>query len=68
MASKKKIVRKSPPKKESFWNQYREYIVPSAIGGVIAWFFSASLELGIVVFLAVWVGNWVGRVYLKKAR
>lgn len=67
-AKKKKVVRIQSPKKESMWLKYREYIIPSAIGAVIAWFFSASIELGVVVFLAVWVGNWVARVYLKKAR
>ncbi len=46
--------------KEKIWDKYKIFIIPSAIGGLIAWFFSASFELGVVVFIAVWIGNWIG--------
>ena len=64
--SRKKKVRKAPKKSSNFWEQYKRYIIPSAIAGVIAWFFGRSLELGIVVFIAVWIGNWIGVIVLKK--
>ncbi|MBP6913408.1 MAG: hypothetical protein KBC00_02235 [Candidatus Levybacteria bacterium] len=46
--------------KENLWEKYKIFIIPSLIGGVVAWFFSASFELGVVVFIAVWIGNWIG--------
>ena len=39
---------------------YEHYLIPSVIGGVIAWFFSESMMLGVVVFVAVLVGNYFG--------
>lgn len=62
----KKTAHRHVVKKKSFWKEYRRFIVPSVLGGVIAWFFSASLMLGVIVFIAVWVGNWIGREYLEK--
>lgn len=45
---------------------YQHLIIPSALGGVIAWFFSGSLSLGVIVAVAVWVGNWIGQEIKKN--
>lgn len=68
MPASKKKVKKTPKKikKESFWEKYKSYIVSSSVGGIIALLFSQSLELGIVVFIAVWIGNWVAKYYLDR--
>lgn len=63
--------RATPAKKSStpvsgFYDGHKQYIVPAAIGGVIAWVFSGDFMLGIQVFVAVWVGCWVGRKLLAK--
>ncbi|HMS22981.1 MAG TPA: hypothetical protein PKA38_04450 [Candidatus Levybacteria bacterium] len=61
--TKKKIKSRS---KENVWEKYKIFIIPSAIGGIIAWFFSASFELGVAVFIAVWIGNWIGMQMRSK--
>jgi len=62
MAKKSKKTIKSV---ESFWSKYQQFIVPSLISGTIAWIFSEDLRLGVVVFITVWIGNWIG-IYLRK--
>ncbi len=68
MPVSKKKVKKTPKKikKESFWEKYKTSIISSSVGGIIALLFSQSLELGIVVFIAVWIGNWVAKYYLDR--
>lgn len=46
--------------------QYRIFLIPAAIGGLIGWVVSGSLELGVIVVIAVLVGNWIGYSFLKK--
>lgn len=50
----------------NFWEKYKYKIVPAGIGGVMAFIFSGSFQLGVMVFLAVLVGSWVGHELLKK--
>ncbi|HZE87131.1 MAG TPA: hypothetical protein VE090_02885 [Methylomirabilota bacterium] len=38
---------------------YKRFVGSAVFGGVIAWAFSGNLALAFVVFVAVWVGNWV---------
>jgi hypothetical protein len=45
---------------------YEHYLVPSFIGGVIAWYFAESMMLGVFVFLAVLLGNYIGFKMLQK--
>lgn len=45
---------------------YAHYVIPSVIGGVIAWYFADSMGLGILVFSAVLVGNYFGFKILQK--
>lgn len=47
---------------------YEYLIVPSAIGALIAWVFSGNMTLGIVVFFAVWVGNYISSEVLSKKK
>lgn len=67
---KKKAIRKTSKKSswDAIWEKYKYEIVPALIGGVIALLFSGSLELGIMVFLAVLVGSWVGRKMLGEKK
>lgn len=60
------MAKKSSAKQKNIFEQYRHYLIPSTIGGVIAWFYSGSFELGVIVFIGVWAGNWVGKELLKK--
>lgn len=60
------MAKKTIKKNQNFWEEYREYIVPSGIGAVIALVFSERWGLSIAVFIAVWIGNWVARELLKK--
>ena len=54
MAKKKtKVVRKVR-------HDYKRYLIPSIVGAGIAWIFSGSMELGAMVFIAVYIGNVVG--------
>ena len=62
MAKKQVKAKKSA---ESFWHTYKQYIVPSLIGGVIAWIFSEDLRLGVMVGITVWIGSWIG-MYLRR--
>lgn len=41
-------------------HDYKRYIIPSVVGGAIAGIFSEDIQLGIVVFIAVFIGSWVG--------
>jgi hypothetical protein len=69
MATKKRKVtaaRKTSKPVSGFYEEHKQYIVPAAIGGVIAWLFSGDFMLGIQVFVAVWVGCWVGKKLLAK--
>lgn len=68
MTQKKKSVSKKvkSPKKGNLWEHYKAYIIPSALGAAIALLVSRSIELGSVVFIAVWIGNLVARVYLVR--
>lgn len=50
----------------SFWEKYKHFIIPSAFGGFIAWFFSDSFKLGVMVFIVVWIGNYLGKKMLDK--
>lgn len=45
---------------------FEHLIIPSTIGGVIAWVFSGNVILGVIVFVAVWIGNWIGSSFFKK--
>lgn len=45
---------------------YEHYLIPSVIGAVIAWFFSDSFVLGVIVFIAVLIGNYIGFKILQK--
>ncbi|MBI2032850.1 MAG: hypothetical protein HYT10_00050 [Candidatus Levybacteria bacterium] len=45
---------------------YKHYLIPSFIGLVIAWYFSNSMNLALVVFVAVWIGNWASEEILQK--
>lgn len=45
---------------------YELYVIPSVIGGMIAWLFSDSFGLGMLVFAAVLVGNYFGFKILQK--
>ncbi|MEN9406895.1 MAG: hypothetical protein RLZZ455_111 [Candidatus Parcubacteria bacterium] len=56
---------KAKKQTESFWHVYKQYIVPSLIGGVIAWIFSEDLRLGVMVGITVWIGSWIG-MYLRR--
>lgn len=66
--AKKKVVhhKKKQAHWSDIWHKYKVYIVPSAIGGVVAWWFAGNLNLGILIFIAVWAGNWVAREVLEK--
>lgn len=46
--------------------QYRIFLIPAAVAGLIGWVVSGSLELGVIVVIAVLVGNWIGYSFLKK--
>ena len=50
---------------DNLWKKYQHFIIPSLIGGGIAWIFSEDLRLGVIVFITVWIGNWIG-LYLRK--
>lgn len=64
--TKKAAAKKSSAPVSGFYDEHKQYLVPAAIGGVIAWLFSGDFMLGIQVFVAVWVGCWVGRKLLSK--
>ena len=55
-----------PGKKKASYDEYKQYIVPSLIGGGIVWFLTGDFGLGVLVFAAVWIGNWVGNKFLGK--
>jgi len=38
----------------------KHHIVPSTIGGVVAYLLSGVVLLGVAVFASVWVGNMIG--------
>lgn len=57
-------VKAAPRQKQSKWMQL---FIPSIIGAFIAWFFSGgSVDMTIIVFIAVLVGNWIGYSMLHK--
>lgn len=69
--AKKKVAKKSSSKKSTWddiWEKYKYEMVPGMIGGVIALLFSGSLQLGLLVFLAVVVGSWVGHKMLGEKK
>jgi hypothetical protein len=53
-------------KSKKQFSDYNRFIIPSTLGGVIAWLLSGDLGLGIIVFIAVWIGNWIGFSLKKK--
>ena len=62
------MARKTPKKTKSASPQaldpeFTGYLIPSVIGGVIAWVLSGSLGLGVIVFVALMLGNYFGTVY-----
>ncbi|MBI2443575.1 MAG: hypothetical protein HYV40_06770 [Candidatus Levybacteria bacterium] len=60
------MARKATRSSGNLWEKHKHYVVPSLVGGVIAWFFSGDFMLGVLVFIAVWVGNWIGYSMLRK--
>lgn len=46
--------------------KYKHMLIPSSVGGVVAYIFSGVVMLGLVVFAAVWVGNMIGHALHKK--
>ena len=63
MAKKKRrVVSKSKGTQDLYWH----FIVPCVIGGAIAWFFTGSMMLAVMVLLAVLIGNYVGYEIVKK--
>lgn len=59
MAKKIKHRQSLPP-------EYGHFVFPSGIGGAMAWFLSGAFSLGVTVFAAVWLGNWIG--FMMKRR
>lgn len=45
---------------------YNHYLIPSAVGGAAAWMLSGELSLGLTVFVAVWMGSWIGNSVRRK--
>mgnify|MGYP001612555987 CR=1 FL=1 len=66
MATKAKTKTKTYVRAKEEVVEYRRFMIPALIGGAIAWVFSGSLELGALIFVAVFVGNWIGESYYKK--
>lgn len=60
--AKRKVVRAKKSTEDLYWH----FIVPSVIGGAIAWFFTGSMILAVMVLIAVLVGNYVGYEVVKK--
>ena len=52
-------------KKNNFFKKHQQYLISSTIGGVIAWLASGDFGLGIIVFLAVWLGNKIAFSFNK---
>lgn len=66
MPTKKAAHHKKQAHWSDIWHKYKDYIVPSGIGGAVAWWFSMSLNLGILIFIVVWAGNWLVKNVLEK--
>ena len=62
MAKRKAVRTKKAATQDLYWH----FIVPCVIGGAIAWFFSGSMILAVMVLIAVLVGNYVGYEVVKK--
>lgn len=58
MAKKKSTKKSTSSKKpaELYWH----YVIPCVVGGAIVWFFTGSIQLAIIVLVAVLIGNYVG--------
>jgi Na+/H+-translocating membrane pyrophosphatase len=48
------------------FDQYKKHLIPSTLGGVVAYLFSGVAMLAVAVFAAVWVGNMIGHAIHKK--
>lgn len=47
--------------------EYRHLLIPSAVGGVVAWIYSGgSFDFGVVIFITVWIGAWFGYSVVNK--
>lgn len=44
----------------------RHLLIPAGIGGLVAWIFSDSFQLGALVFVGVWVGMIISGASHKK--
>ena len=62
MGKKRRVTSKRSNKtSEVYWH----FIIPCVIGGAIAWFFSGSVTLAVLVLVAVLIGNYVGYKLVK---
>jgi|GEM_PF-2654356 len=48
---------KTKLKKKDYFKNSSQYLISAAIGGVVAWLSSGDLGIGVIVFIAVWIGN-----------
>jgi hypothetical protein len=46
---------------------YKSHLIPSALGGGVAFFLTGIAVLGAIVFAAVWVGNMISHHLHKKS-
>jgi hypothetical protein len=46
---------------ENYWH----FIIPSLIGGGIAWLFSGSVGLGVMVGVGVIIGSWMASTRVR---
>lgn len=44
---------------DNFLQKHQHNLIPSSVGGLVAYFFSGVVLLGVLVFAAVWIGNMV---------
>lgn len=45
---------------------YKRHLIPSTVGGGVAYILSGIVMLGLAVFAAVWVGNMISHHLHKK--
>lgn len=55
-----RIMAKKKTAKQSWVQANKHFLIPAGIGGLVAWIFSDSFQLGALVFVGVWVGMYIG--------
>ena len=46
---------------------YKQHLIPSALGGGVAFFLTGIAVLGAIVFAVVWAGNMISHHLHKKS-